>query len=114
MRKFLSVDTDRCTGCRLCELACSMNKENTFNPKKACIRVHFVGFPEVPVPVYTRHCDACGGKPVCLRYCPVGCISFSPDTPKLDYKKIVIAEQVAEEWLQKACGKKGENSEHHG
>lgn len=107
MRKFLSVDADRCTGCRLCELACSMNKHHTFNPKKAFIKVHRIGFPEVPVPIFSRHCDACGGKPVCLRYCPVGCISFSSDNPKRDYAKIVIAEQVAEHWLQKTCGTKG-------
>ncbi|MCX5894697.1 MAG: 4Fe-4S binding protein [Proteobacteria bacterium] len=114
MRKFLTVDTDRCTGCRLCELACSMAKENTFNPKKSHIRVHMVGFPEVPVPVYTRHCDSCGGKPVCLRYCPVGCISFSADNPKLDNKKIVLAEHVAEEWLEKVGGTKGSKREHKG
>lgn len=107
MRKFLCVDTDACTGCRLCELACSMAKENTFNPKKSRIRVELVGIPEVPVPVYTRHCDACGGKPVCLMYCPVGCISFSSENPKLDNKKIVLAEYVAEEWLQKVGGRKG-------
>lgn len=105
MRKFLSVDTDRCTGCRLCELACSMSRENTFNPKKARIRVNFIGFPEVPVPVYTRHCDACGGKPACLRYCPARCISFSTENPKLDSKKIVLAEQVAAAWLKKNTGR---------
>ena len=77
------------------------DRENTFNPKKARIRVNFIGFPEVPVPVYTRHCDACGGKPACLRYCPAGCISFSPENSKLDSKKIVLAEQVAAAWLKK-------------
>ncbi len=88
-----------------------MNKQNTFNPKKAFIKVHFVGFPEVPVPIFTRHCDACGGKPVCLRYCPVGCISFSADNPKRDYAKILIAEQVAAQWLHRACGAKGTKQE---
>jgi ferredoxin len=87
-----------------------MNRENTFNPKKARIKVNFVGFPEVPVPVYTRHCDACGGKPACLRYCPAGCISFSTENRKLDSKKIVLAEQVAEAWLKKNSGR-GKKSE---
>ena len=82
-----------------------MSRENTFNPKKARIRVNFIGFPEVPVPVYSRHCDACGGKPACLRYCPAACISFNPENFKHDNKKIVLAEQVAAAWLKKATGR---------
>ena len=101
MRKFLSVNPDICIGCRLCELACSMTKENTFNPKKARIKVHFVGIPEVPVPVFSRHCDSCGGKPQCLKYCPVGCISFVEGNPKRDRKNIVLAEEVADDWLER-------------
>jgi len=101
MRKFLYVDPEKCIGCRLCELACSMVKEHTFNPKKARIRVNLVGIPEIPVPIYTRNCDTCGGDPTCLKYCPVGCITFSEENPKPDRKRIVLAEYVAEEWLEK-------------
>lgn len=106
MRKFLSVDPYECVGCRLCELACSMVKENTFNPKKARIKVHFVGIPEVPVPLFSRHCDCCGGKPQCLKYCSVGCITFTEGNPKRDQKNIVLAESVAEEWFEKIGFKK--------
>ena len=101
MRKFLSTDPDKCIGCRLCELACSMSKENTFNPKKAQIKVHFIGIPEVPVPLFNRHCDTCGGKPQCLKYCSVGCITFTEGNQKRDKKNIVLPESVAEEWRER-------------
>ena len=108
MRKFLCVQPNICTGCRLCEVACSMAKENTFNPKKSRIKVHLVGVPEIPVPVFSRHCDACGGKPLCLKYCPVGCITFAEGNPKTDQKQIVIAEEVAQAWLAEIKQVKGE------
>jgi Fe-S-cluster-containing hydrogenase component 2 len=101
VRKFLAVNTDICIGCRLCELSCSMAKEGLFNPKKARIRVHFVGIPEVPVPVFSRHCDCCGGNPQCLKYCPVGCISYAVGNPKRDQKNIILSEDVANDWLQR-------------
>ncbi len=102
MKKFLHVDPETCIGCRLCELACSMVREKTFNPKKARIKVHLVGIPEIPVPVYTRNCDTCGDDPTCLKYCPVAAITFSEENPKPDKKKIVLADRVAEEWLEEA------------
>ena len=77
-----------------------MSKENTFNPKKAWIKVHLVGIPEIPVPLFNRHCDTCGGKPQCLKYCFVGCISFTENNPKRDKKNIVLAEYMAEEWFE--------------
>lgn len=106
MRKSLSVDHEQCIGCRICELACSMSQKNTFCPGIAKIKVHLVGIPEVPVPVFSRHCDSCGGKPVCLKYCPVGCISFSEDNPKRDMKNIVISEEVGTDWLERVKSEK--------
>ena len=82
-------------------MACSMSKEGLFNPRKARIKVHMVGIPEVPVPVFSRHCDTCGGKPQCLKYCPVGCITFTESNPKRDRKNIILAEDVADDWLDR-------------
>jgi Fe-S-cluster-containing hydrogenase component 2 len=110
VRKFLSVNPDICIGCRLCELACAMSKENVFNPKKARIKVDMIGFPEVPVPVFSRLCDSCAGKPQCLKYCPVGCITFIEGNPKPDQKNIVLTEIVAEDWLQRNTGTKEEDN----
>jgi len=42
--KVLMVDPSRCTGCRICELVCSLEKTGEFSPAKALI--NSVVFPE--------------------------------------------------------------------
>jgi len=39
MDKVLIVDADKCTGCRQCELACSLARLGEFNPARSNIRV---------------------------------------------------------------------------
>jgi len=86
----------------MCELACVMVREKVFYPTKARIKVHLIGLPQIPVPVFTRKCDACGGDPVCVKYCEVDALTYSEDNPKPDKKKIVIPAVLAEEWLKQA------------
>ena len=57
---------DRCTGCRTCELACSMIHDNVFNPAKSRIRVQLEGVPEL---FTVNVCKSCG-KPPCEEACP--------------------------------------------
>lgn len=57
---------DRCTGCRTCELACSMVHDNVFNPAKSRIRVQLEGVPEL---FTVNVCKSCG-KPPCEEACP--------------------------------------------
>lgn len=57
---------DRCTGCRTCELACTMVNEKVFNPKKSRIRVQLEGVPEL---FAINVCKSCG-KPPCVDACP--------------------------------------------
>ncbi len=102
MKKHLAVDINKCTGCRMCELACVMVREKVFYPTKARIKVHLIGLPQIPVPVFTRKCDACGGDPICVKYCEVDALTYSEDNPKPDKKKIVIPEVLAKEWLKQA------------
>jgi len=106
MKKHLAVDINKCTGCRMCELACTMVREKVFHPKKSRIKVHLIGIPAIPVPVYTRKCDTCGGEPACVKYCEVEALTYSEDNPKLDKKKIIIPEILAEEWLKQEEEKK--------
>ena len=72
----------------MCELACAMVREKVFNPKKARIKVNLIRIPEIPVPVYTRKCDACGGDPTCVKYCEVGALAYSENNPKPDKKNL--------------------------
>jgi Fe-S-cluster-containing hydrogenase component 2 len=62
----LVVDPHKCTGCRLCQIACSLSKAGVINPERARIRV-LEDRPEGPhLPVSCRHCEAAP----CLAVCP--------------------------------------------
>ncbi len=68
--KIITVNPDKCTGCRLCELACSLKTVGEFNPVRA--RIHVIGFEEIfSLPVMCFHCE----KPYCAEVCPTGAIT---------------------------------------
>jgi Fe-S-cluster-containing hydrogenase component 2 len=58
--KVLLFDADKCSGCRICELACSMFHQGEYNPKKSYIRIMANEEAEVYIPVIDIHCDFCG------------------------------------------------------
>lgn len=68
--KRLILEYEKCIGCRLCELACSAEKELVYNPKKARIRATKIGIPEQIIMVYCRHCE----DAQCINACPVEAI----------------------------------------
>ena len=58
-----------CTGCRLCEIACSLKNAGECNPARSKIRV--IGFDEMfPMPLMCLQCE----KPFCAEICPSGAI----------------------------------------
>ncbi len=104
MTAMLVVDASKCTGCRMCELACSLAKTGAFAPSRSRIRVHV--FPEdfkhVPLACFqcsdapcARACpagalrqgeglvrfvpEACIGCRMCMLACPFGVIAFDPE-----------------------------------
>ena len=67
--KIVTVNPDECTGCRLCQLACSLRNVGEFNPTRA--RIHVIGFEELfCLPVVCFQCE----KPYCAEVCPTGTI----------------------------------------
>lgn len=64
-----------CVNCRICEMACSLEKSNMFNPVKARIWIH-QGDKEVVTPMICRHC----GVPPCEKACPVEAIRKDKQT----------------------------------
>lgn len=63
--KIITVNPDKCTGCRLCELACSLKNVGEFNPARA--RIHVIGFEELfCLPIMCFQCE----KPYCAQVCP--------------------------------------------
>ena len=69
------MSPDKCTGCRLCELACSLRNAGEFNPARA--RIQAIGFEELFVlPVTCFQCE----KPYCADVCPTGAIGKDETT----------------------------------
>jgi Fe-S-cluster-containing hydrogenase component 2 len=80
MAKIIKVDPSKCTGCRLCELVCSVKKEGIANPYMARIHVVKWEFECFEIPMVCRQCDV----PYCASVCPVGAITRDVVTKALD------------------------------
>lgn len=55
-----------CTGCALCQLACSFVKFGVFNPSRAYIAIARVGTDHKWHAEFTEQCDVCG---YCFPFC---------------------------------------------
>lgn len=68
---FIKASFDLCTGCRLCQLACSKRNFGGFNPHLSLIKI--ISYPDHlsqhPVP-----CNQCR-NPFCMTVCPARAIS---------------------------------------
>lgn len=71
-RKMLLVDRERCTGCRMCEVACSLEHEGICAPGYARLRVIKDDENGIDYPLVCRHCT----DPPCLKACPAGSLYF--------------------------------------
>ncbi len=79
VRKKLLVLPGVCVGCRLCELACSLNHEGMINPYLARIKVTQIREAGVAEPTICRHC-----RPApCEEACPNEALSPSPELPEV-------------------------------
>jgi Fe-S-cluster-containing dehydrogenase component len=101
LEKHIEVITENCTGCKLCELACSAVKTGEFNPRHSRIKVILVDMPEIPIPILLDTCDTCFGNPVCVQVCLPAAIVWremesAPPRPLLSE-----ARQIARDWLDK-------------
>lgn len=70
MIKIMVVDHQRCTGCRLCEMVCSVKKEGVSDPARARIHVIKWEMEGLYVPMFCQHCE----EPLCAAVCPVRAI----------------------------------------
>ena len=73
MDKILIVDGEKCTGCKVCELICSMVRSGEYNPQKSCIKVLRNMELDVNIPVIEVGCDFCGK---CTDWCFQEAIKF--------------------------------------
>jgi carbon-monoxide dehydrogenase iron sulfur subunit len=80
-RKVLIVDTDKCTGCMVCELACSMVSYGEYNPEKSYIKILKNKEMDVNVVALRIGCNFCGE---CVEWCLPEAIKF------VDLKEAII------------------------
>jgi len=79
LEKVIQIDIEKCTGCRTCEVACSIRKTGQSNPTRSRIRIiryekrgEFHNF----IPMVCQQCS----NPLCMEVCPVSAISKDADT----------------------------------
>ncbi len=70
MQKIIIADPARCTGCRTCEMVCSVKKVGMVNPARA--RIQVVRFEEyvLEMPMVCQQCETAP----CMNACPVKAI----------------------------------------
>ena len=81
MAKILMINHEKCTGCRLCELVCSVTHEGVSNPTRSRINIIKWEAEGLYIPM---SCQQCEDAP-CMTICPVKAISRDQ---ALDYVKI--------------------------
>ncbi len=67
----LKLKLSDCTGCQLCQLACSAVHEKAFNPEKARLKI-IHEYTDEGIHIASKHCNFCKK---CEEACPVGAIS---------------------------------------
>ncbi len=75
--KKIKINDKRCTGCMTCLTACSFFHEGESNPSKARLTIYMEPFTGDVEGAVLDSCDLCGGEPECIRWCPVGALSYS-------------------------------------
>ena len=93
--KFVSVDINKCVGCRVCEYACSMEKNKAFNPARSRIRVVRL-YPHTNAAL---NCRMCQDAP-CVPACPRKALTQSEENGV-----IIVDENLCDGcgWCIKAC-----------
>jgi Fe-S-cluster-containing hydrogenase component 2 len=101
--KVLVINYEKCTGCRLCELVCSVMHKGVSNPSRSCIKVMKWESEGLYIPMSCQQCedapcvsacpvkasardeslgrivvdhDLCIGCRTCVSVCPFGAMSF--------------------------------------
>jgi anaerobic carbon-monoxide dehydrogenase iron sulfur subunit len=108
--KVLMINHEKCTGCRRCEMVCSVYHDDVVNPSKARIKVEKWEWEGLYIPMTCRQCvdapcmnvcpvkaiyrdeaqarvhvdhDICIGCRSCVAVCPFGAMNFNTDTKKV-------------------------------
>jgi TPP-dependent indolepyruvate ferredoxin oxidoreductase alpha subunit len=138
INQFVYCNPKKCNGCVVCEYACSMEKEETFNPVKSRIRaVRLNTFSNIAMTCRTcndapcvaacpkdaltqstedktiivdeRRCNGCGW---CIEACEYGAITLHPSTKKAIVCDMCNGEPVCVQWCpESALSLKGKTTD---
>jgi carbon-monoxide dehydrogenase iron sulfur subunit len=83
MEKILVVDHEKCTGCRLCEMACSVEHASVNNPSRSRIHVIKWQWEGFELPMVCQQCE----EAPCVAVCPKDALSHDTSLGRvvLDY-----------------------------
>jgi len=70
-RKMIKYQKEACTGCRICEVICSMEHTGKINPKQSCIQYQD-DWPHIGKVEFCRQC----AKKACIQACPTEALSL--------------------------------------
>lgn len=70
MVRVLTIDHEKCTSCRLCELVCSERHGGSYRPARSHIRVAIYPEDAVYLPMVCMQCD----DAPCIPVCPSGAL----------------------------------------
>jgi len=90
MLKALVIDPGKCTGCKQCELACSLRQEGVFNIAKSRIRVFDFHEEARFIPYTCTQCD----EAWCQQACPVNAITTTDDGVKVVHDSLCVGCKV--------------------
>ena len=90
MLKALVIDPGKCTGCKQCELACSLRQEGVFNIAKSRIRVFDFHEEARFIPYTCTQCD----EAWCQQACPVNAITTTDDGVKVVHDNLCVGCKV--------------------
>jgi Fe-S-cluster-containing hydrogenase component 2 len=72
----ITAVAEKCSGCRMCELACSFHHRGVFCPEASSITItRDYHHGEIGVAIDST-CDLCGteSRPLCVRHCMYGAL----------------------------------------
>lgn len=81
-RRYIQCDRDKCTGCLICEFACSASKEGSFDLERS--RIHVI--QPTPSMIAVAVCQFCRNSP-CIKACPRDALSRDEATHTLKLEK---------------------------
>lgn len=87
--KILNVNVEKCTGCRLCEMACSYGHFDVFSPSRTAIKIisgdNFYSF----LPNVCLQCQ----DAFCLKACPTSALTLEGHVVKYNSKRCILCRQ---------------------